>query len=139
MSSDAASAMSVHTRVHVRAHCVRRICVHREKICSPSVYITKLDEKPDRWFSSDVSHWEFPPIGDVLCREDDVAVQNHLVLISALRSTGDVNMSYLLLLSSTGCVLAGTLLEPSLPAFLLHCHYTCMLLMRRRCLDRRAL
>ena len=31
------------------------------------------------------------------------------------------------------------LLAPSLPAFLMHCHYTCMLLPRRRCLDRRAL
>ena len=38
-----------------------------------------------------------------------------------------------------GCVLAGTLLEPSLPASLLHCHHTCMILTRRRCLDRRAL
>ena len=35
-----------------------------------------------------------------------------------------------------GCVLAGMLLEPSLPAFLLHCHYTCLLLTRRRCLGR---
>ena len=36
-------------------------------------------------------------------------------------------------------MLAGMLLAPSLPAFLMHCHYTCMLLPRRRCLDRRAL
>ena len=31
------------------------------------------------------------------------------------------------------------LLEPCLPACLLHCHHTCMLLPRRRCLDRRAM
>ena len=79
------------------------------------------------------------PIRHNLLLLPELPVSTTHLLMSALRSTGRCRHVLPPLLICNGLRVGWYASRTPLPAFLLPCHYTCLLLTRRRCLDRRAL